>query len=129
MSESFDITEGALETWEHAGLSCMIRPSPLGPLNGYVKLPPGHPNFGREYDDIEVDVHGGLTYGCDSHGWVGFDTLHIGDWWGPAELPVECFEILGLSVDQERGFPEWTRARLRAEIEGLAEALAVKGET
>ena len=61
--------------------------------NGYVILPEEHPYYGKEYDDINVDVHGGLTFSesakdldwpeidaKDKKGWViGFDTAHYGD--------------------------------------------------
>ena len=64
--------------------------------NGYVVIPKGHPAHNINYDEIFVDVHGGLTFsnnvdslnkedfpeltnemaGC----WVvGFDTAHFGD--------------------------------------------------
>lgn len=66
--------------------------------NGYVLIPEGHPLHGKPYDDIEVDVHGGLTFSElvdedminhwgekllskeDIGGWlVGFDTAHYSD--------------------------------------------------
>ena len=64
--------------------------------NGYVILEKNHPYFGKEYDEIPVDVHGGLTYGReitekmielwdelseeDLGKWiVGFDTGHFED--------------------------------------------------
>jgi len=63
--------------------------------NGYVLIPSGHPLHGKHYDDIDVDVHGGLTYSEliteemvktwkldveDLGKWcVGFDTFHSGD--------------------------------------------------
>lgn len=49
--------------------------------NGYVKLPKGHKYYGVHYDDIPVDVHGGLTYSEEEDGFwvVGFDTAHGGD--------------------------------------------------
>jgi hypothetical protein len=49
--------------------------------NGYVDLPKTHPMYGVQYDDINVDVHGGLTYSEEVNGmWrVGFDTAHAGD--------------------------------------------------
>lgn len=58
-----------------------------GYANGYIGVPAGHPWFGKHYDDIDVDVHGGLTYSgdhcprCepDGHWWFGFDTLHYQD--------------------------------------------------
>jgi hypothetical protein len=62
--------------------------------NGYVLIPKGHPMHGKHYDDIDVDVHGGLTFSEkaeDCKGWqsiepedmdcwvVGFDTAHWND--------------------------------------------------
>ena len=50
--------------------------------NGYVMIPEGHQYYGKSYDDIDVSVHGGLTYGSfedDGKYWVGFDTSHYGD--------------------------------------------------
>lgn len=52
-----------------------------GAINGYVRIPQGHPWFGLGYDAIDADVHGGLTYSGGNEGWIGFDTLHSGDIW------------------------------------------------
>lgn len=36
----------------------------------YVALPKGHPCIGKDYDDLDVDVNGGLTFGNDNvFGW------------------------------------------------------------
>ena len=70
------------------GFICVIRrPSVQAHLCGYVGLPKGHRLFGQDYDEIEVNVHGGLTYA--SHDmveydgprlwWIGFDCTHSGD--------------------------------------------------
>ena len=63
--------------------------------NGYVLIPEGHPLHGEFYDDIDVDVHCGLTFSKlvdermikewhleekDKGKWcVGFDTAHARD--------------------------------------------------
>lgn len=65
--------------------------------NGYVILPVGHKYHGVDYNDIDVDVHYGLTFSAevtddlimhwsnelresDKGGWIiGFDTVHYGD--------------------------------------------------
>lgn len=61
--------------------------------NGYVLLPPGHKYHGVHYDNIPVEVHGGLTHSDlvtendweeipkECVGWwcVGFDTVHYQD--------------------------------------------------
>jgi hypothetical protein len=50
-----------------------------GAVNGYVRLPDDHPWRHLGYDEIDVEAPGGLTYAHD--GWIGFDTLHSGDYW------------------------------------------------
>jgi hypothetical protein len=62
--------------------------------NGYILIPEGHPLHGKHYDDIDVEVHGGLTFSEkasdlthwkeikeeDRKSWViGFDTCHCDD--------------------------------------------------
>lgn len=56
---------------------------------GYLRVTLGHPWFGKDYNDIDVDVHGGLTFSergkaCTTHDgkdewWVGFDCAHAFD--------------------------------------------------
>lgn len=82
---------------EATGLDCLIvRASTHGGLCGYVGVTKGHPAFMQGYNEVEADVHGGLTYGnvCDEDGhichvpregreanvyWLGFDCAHSGD--------------------------------------------------
>lgn len=75
---------------------------PCGYANGYVAVPPEHPYHGEFYDEVPVNIHGGLTLSADakrmSQNWkkhieslgedteipdnywiFGFDTLHLGD--------------------------------------------------
>lgn len=58
--------------------------------NGYVAIPPDHKYHGKHYDDLDIEVHGGLTFTGNAHlfpdqdlpdsYWViGFDTAHYGD--------------------------------------------------
>lgn len=86
---------------EPTGLDCLaVRNPHMGNWCGYVGLPPEHPWHGKTYDDLDIDVHGGLTYSeaCDEnateeHGichvpdpgrpddvwWLGFDCGHAHD--------------------------------------------------
>ena len=85
---------------EATGLPCLIvRNSDLGYLCGYVGVHKGHPAFGKHYDAVEANVHGGLTFsgkcdpGPEDHGichtveagedgnvwWFGFDAAHYRD--------------------------------------------------
>lgn len=53
---------------DHAsGYDCIIMRDELrGHLSGYVAVPPGHPLYGYDHDavppDLDIEVHGGLTY-------------------------------------------------------------------
>lgn len=66
---------------------CVILGLSLGHRCGYVGLPQGHECYDMDYDDIEVDVHGGLTYSKlgmppvndTSRYWIGFDCCHCDD--------------------------------------------------
>lgn len=84
-------------------LDCLMLRNHFGAWCGYVGVPVGHPAYGVEYDAVEVDVHGGLTFadkcsgenedGTPSAGichvpldgrphdvwWQGFDCGHGGD--------------------------------------------------
>ncbi len=84
------------------GLPCLIVRSlhTTGALCGYVGVPEGHRYYGAKYDDVDVDVHGGLTYAAacrvagdeaqsvchvpapgetDRVWWLGFDCAHAFD--------------------------------------------------
>lgn len=69
----------------HKGVEWETRKAPIyGAINGYARLPEGHPFRSRDLqidDEHVLHVHGGITYGPTTNGWVGFDTLHAGDIW------------------------------------------------
>ena len=79
------------------GLDCLIVRGPMGALCGYVGVPKDHPCFGKDYDSVDVNAHGGLTFAdfCDDESrecegichsekyaanevvwWLGFDCAH-----------------------------------------------------
>lgn len=77
---------------EHAGHEFVTVHNGGGYRCGYVKVSPGHPWHGKDYDEIPGDdasVHGGLTFaeadrpcaagGDDDGWWLGFDCCHGGD--------------------------------------------------
>lgn len=81
--------------WRHNGFPClMVRHASFGHWCGYVGIPPGHPYYEKNYDDVPVEIHGGLTYASQCNGhvchvampgepehvwWLGFDCAHLGD--------------------------------------------------
>lgn len=66
------------KTWiTKAGYQATVKIMPQGHRCGYVTLPDGHPCVGSCYDDLLVQVHGGLTYGDGAT--FGFDCAHYCD--------------------------------------------------
>ena len=82
------------------GLPCLAVRGPGGNWCGYVGLAEGHALYGKHYDDVDVRVHGGLTFADACHPgateatgichvpskgepdhiwWLGFDCAHLGD--------------------------------------------------
>lgn len=102
--------------------------SGAGYANGYVAVPKDPPYFGKFYEDVDIQIHGGLTFsasgdritakdlpetevieGClhnlDENWWVfGFDTCHYMDtlesW--PREAVIE--ETLDLKRQLEEAY-------------------------
>lgn len=112
------------------GLPGLIVRNRFGALCGYVAVESSHPFYGKDYDSLDVDIHGGLTYAdkCMEDGpichvpeldepddvwWFGFDCAHTGD------------QIPGIGGYSE--FPEWETYKnvdyVRAEVESLAQQL------
>jgi len=81
--------EAVLLEFTESGFECAITHNGTGYRCGYIKVGLTHPWYGREYDAVDVDVHGGLTFSkadvpCDAEGddqdwWLGFDCGHFGD--------------------------------------------------
>lgn len=83
------------------GLPCLIVRGPAGALCGYVGVSNGHPAFEKDYTNVDVECHGGLTFAdhCSPHKddpekgichvvqpgdddnvwWLGFDCAHSWD--------------------------------------------------
>jgi hypothetical protein len=134
--------------WKHSGLSCaVVQAREAGNRCGYVRVPPGHPEYGKNYNDVEVSVHGGLTFAelepCTEHSdgqgwWFGFDCAHFQDaMYDPSvnpDTPGLSEEIRNVLTTMHHmnlkyltsGLTThyWTEAEVVAETERLAEQLA-----
>lgn len=85
----------------------------------YIEIPKGHHLCGWDCDDIDIDVHGGLTYadhnlmGIDSENWyIGWDYAHAGDYygaygftrndkkWTTKEIENECRRAINELIDK-----------------------------
>lgn len=81
-----------------SGLPCLIVRGPSGALCGYVGVSKEHTLYEKDYNEADVEVHGGLTFadhcqhstdeskgichktdGDDHVWWLGFDCAHSGD--------------------------------------------------
>jgi hypothetical protein len=99
--------------WQHGKIPCLIVRNSLGNLCGYAGVSRTHPFYRSDYDNVEVCVHGGLTYGdtCQLGGpichepepgqpadvwWLGFDCAHLGDY-VPGMHRTEIEEALAAS--------------------------------
>lgn len=97
------ILEGQWKNWSLNSISGYV----FGWGNGYILLPKEHPWYGKDYDNIPVNIHGGLTFGekfnyeyfpkwiedrnfygdinldnykeFNDYWIIGFDTAHSGD--------------------------------------------------
>jgi len=96
------------------GLPCVMARGPCGAWCGYVGVPPGHPAHGKNYNDVDVEVPGGLTYSdrcrdvvChvpapgepDEFWWLGFDLAHCQD------ITPGLLRVYG-EMERRRGFPD-----------------------
>lgn len=121
-------------TFKAHGLKCFIqRQKNLGHLCGYVDLPNDHSAFGKHYDNIDVEVHGGLTYAqktgfsLSPFNWggkwrVGFDCAHLGDFvpaWLLPEMGIS--EFINSSTYRDIEY-------VKAECSRLAEQLSKMGD-
>jgi len=64
-----------------AGFKAEVIATDMGHRCGYVTVPKDHPWHGKTYNDVDLDVHGGLTYAGmeDGDWWFGYDCAHFGD--------------------------------------------------
>src|SRR5580700_7044584 len=87
------IEEPDIVTWTYKDYNCKIIRIAMqepyteefeifgGHLSGYVTIPFKHPYHHKIYEDMDIEIHGGLTFGkvLNRH-WIGFDCRHTGDY-------------------------------------------------
>ena len=91
----------------------------------YVFLPKEHKYYGKSYDEIDIDCHGGLTYSDEdlifnplvNDDWViGWDYAHFNDYSGIYK--EECLEKFDHSQ-----YKKWTTEELFEEVKQVIEQL------
>lgn len=90
----------------------------------YVKIPVGHQLYGKDYNDIDIDCHGGLTFASSllpdmdsdkSNYWIGWDYAHCYDYAG-------CMETMGETPNVKR----WTTEEIIEECESVINQITSK---
>ncbi|MFC6953742.1 hypothetical protein [Halorubellus litoreus] len=123
----------------HEGLQTVVFRVRDSHYVGYVKAPDAlieaypAPADDGVYDvrslESMVDVHGGLTYGPDEDGWVGFDCAHSGDMCvdeNGTPLPNNIEADLRAAMndyDRKEWATDWWPEDVVEECDRLAEAL------
>jgi len=114
-----------IRAWTHEGIDCAMAQSPMLGVNGYVKVPPEVILPYDEYHDVALNAHGGITYGPDSAGWIGFDTGHAFDAWLDPDVPEDRMTKLnrkyGIPPDELSEYTKvWTLEKMEEEVNRLA---------
>ena len=79
-------TENDRCDWYFDEFHCIaLRHPTLKHFCGYLILPEDHNYYGKDYDNIPIDVHGGLTYAgknslLNEEWCIGFDCGHFNDY-------------------------------------------------
>lgn len=136
-----------LREWESQGLKCAVTQGhhEWGNLCAYVRVPSSHPAYKKQYDDLDIQVHGGLTFSeiepCaheDGQGWwFGIDFAHCYDLMvDPAydrtrlsDSEKQVFDIYNFRGSGRTSFTGeplhyWTQPEVEKEAEDLACQLA-----
>lgn len=143
LSMMADCPEDVLATGNHLGFDWVVMRGAARAFRcGYIRVPAGHPWHERDREDIDVRVHGSITWQeTDDSGegsWLGFDCGHA--WDLPdldllvADNPQDAF-LRGVYVvlyGKERAeemkaiFPMWlwTQEMVEAECRSLCEQAA-----
>lgn len=87
----------------------------------YVEISKGHKLYNKNYNDININVHGGLTYsdnelmGISSNNWyIGWDYAHCNDYCGCEEYMPENIRTYG---------KKWTTEEIIEECKNVIEQI------
>jgi hypothetical protein len=120
------------------GFACILQRNYMGGWCGYVGVPETHSAYGKHYDQVEVSVHGGLTYAdkcnesiChipkpgmpDNVWWLGFDCGHCYDIL-PYMHASAKMRAIGISRSLHEGDVYRDLAYVKKETKRLAKQLA-----
>lgn len=116
------------------GYHCLVVGTPMGHRCGYVGIPIQHSFYGVDYDDIDIEVHGGLTFGdiLDSHSsrgfevglyYLGFDCGHLDDGYDIELIKELRGEEAARVFESTNSGHVWTTSEVETEVRRLAAQL------
>lgn len=130
--------------WEYRGIECIINRNCRiergffdfinnGHLCGYIKIPETNPFYNKEYEDLDLTCHGGITYeSMESTGfWIGFDCAHACDLSPGDEIYNNKLKEMGIPFFKSRETQIYRNfAYVKTECESLVdqvlEAMVIK---
>jgi len=68
--------------FKYRGMRCVVLALDMGHRCGYVHIPTRHKLYRKNYDDVNIQVHGGLTFSDflqPGRWFIGFDCAHCDD--------------------------------------------------
>lgn len=87
---------------------CVVVGQDMGHRCGYVGLPKSHPLSGTRYEKINVDVHGGLTYGRENE---NYPVENAEKRWYIGFVCAHCYDIPDAKLIDELSPKEFAEAR------------------
>lgn len=118
----------------HEGMEWVVVHNNSGYRCGYVRVPKGHPWHGKDWDEVDCEVHGGITFAeadvhCDKPGeddawWVGFDCAHGGDAADPSLPGYKDYGFRSIPHDVVR-----SQSYVESECKSLCEQAALAMST
>ena len=88
----------------------------------YIEIPKGHRFYEKDYEEIDLDCHGGLTFsdfrdfGFGEKYYIGWDYAHLGDYIGARSFP--SFNEYAGGTDKR-----WTTAEILDEVREVIEQI------
>ena len=89
----------------------------------YVKIPENHKYYQKDYDDIDIQAHGGLTYSRD-HLWIS-ESQRLEGWFIGWDY-AHCYDYTGYYTKRDSGLYElkrWSTEEIREEVYKVCEQL------
>jgi hypothetical protein len=92
----------------------------------YIGIPKEHKYYGKHYEDISIEVHGGLTFSEEDFmfnpiqldiWWIGWDYAHYGDYTPPLSNSRDTTKLR-----------KWTTEEIYQEVLNVIEQLKVLEE-